>query len=87
MRARQRNQAPTTSFFVRLWLEENSEASQWRGLVRHVQSGETAYFVDVQDLLSFVATHGGQVFIQKRREVNDDVVSGDADPQSGKLPD
>jgi hypothetical protein len=66
MRARQRNQAPTTSFFVRLWLEENSAASQWRGLVRHVQSGETAYFVDVQDLLSFVATHGGQVFIQKK---------------------
>ena len=86
MRAKQRNQAPTTSFFVRLWLEENSEARHWRGLVRHVQSGETAYFVDVRDLLSFVATHDGQVFIQKRREVNHDVVPDHADTQSGELP-
>ena len=87
MRAKQRNQAPTTSFFVRLWLEPNAKAGQWRGQVRHVQSGEVAYFVNVQDLLAFVATHGGQVFIQKRKEVNHDAVPDHTDTQSAELPD
>lgn len=86
MRARQRNQALTTSFFVRLWLEKSRKNNQWRGQVRHVQSGETAYFVDVQALLSFLAAHGGQALIPTRKEVNHDVVSDHADTQSGELP-
>jgi hypothetical protein len=87
MQTRRRGQTPTASFFVRLWLEVNAKAGQWRGQVRHVQSGETAYFVDAQDLLSFLAAHGGQAFIPTREEVNHDVVSDHANAPPGELPD
>ncbi len=89
MQSRRRHHVPTASFFVRLWLERG-EKSQWRGQVRHVQSGETAYFVDVQNLLAFVANHGGQAFIestQERKEVKSDAVSHHTNASSGELPD
>jgi len=33
--------------------------------VRHVQSGNIAYFTDVEGLLTFLAIHGSQAFIRK----------------------
>lgn len=86
MQTHRRNRTPNASFFVRLWLEVNGETGQWRGQVRHIQSGEVAYFVDAQDLLAFLAAHDGMALIQKRKEVNHDVIPDHADPQSGKLP-
>lgn len=86
MPRRHHHQRQMASFFVRLWLESGAESEQWRGQVRHVQSGEVAYFVNVQELLRFMAAHGGQAFIPSRKEVSDNAVPGHADTQPGKLP-
>ena len=42
-------------FVVRTWLEQRGENSvKWRAMVRDVQSGETRYFGDSQDVAAFV---------------------------------
>lgn len=48
---------PTEVEHLRVWPEPGS-ASGWRGYVRHVQSGDSAYFADARKLLYFMATHG-----------------------------
>jgi hypothetical protein len=61
---------PASSFFIRLWQEGTGAGGQWRGEVRHVQTGETAYFVRPRDLLAFLHAHGGlpPVHSRKKRE-------------------
>ena len=48
------------SFIVRIWLEPRELAEavpEWRGVVEHVASGERRYFIDLDDLLNFIASH------------------------------
>ena len=56
------------SFFVRVWQEPGDKNGQWRGEVRHVQSGENAYFCDAGDLLAFLAAHGGKELIRRAKK-------------------
>ncbi len=41
-------------FIVRLWVEERETILLLRGMVRNVESGETRYFRQWQDLVAFV---------------------------------
>ncbi len=43
------------TFIVRLWNETGS--SEWRGQVKHVQSGESRYFVTLAQLEEFLRLH------------------------------
>lgn len=45
----------SNSFVLRIWWEEEG----WRGWVQHAASGETRYFEQVEDLISFVEVHTG----------------------------
>ncbi len=43
------------SFVARIWLESRPNAQpRWRGHIRHVQSGEQAYFQRLQDMQRFL---------------------------------
>lgn len=66
-----RDQSPASSFFIRLWHEGHGTTRQWRGEVRHIQSGDTAYFARASHLLTFLQTHGGIALLdpRKKREV------------------
>jgi hypothetical protein len=43
---------PKVSFVVRLWLE--GRQPRWRFKIIHVQSGEEAYCLSLDDLLAFI---------------------------------
>ena len=45
---------PASTFVVRLWYEGTDNGPRWRGRVEHLQSGERAAFLDVDDLLRFI---------------------------------
>lgn len=49
------------SFLMTLWLEPQPGAAQpeWRWRVRHVQTGEEAYFRRLRDVLVYVGTRSG----------------------------
>ena len=48
------------SFIVCIWLEPGQAEHRWRGHIRHVQSGQDAYFQDLMRMTEFVETIGGQ---------------------------
>ncbi len=46
---------PPHLFTLRLWVEPVGEhASEWRGKIQHIQTGETRYFRSWEDLVQFV---------------------------------
>lgn len=45
---------PANTFVVRLWSEWSAGGLRWRGRVDHVQSGDSAAFLDVDGLLAFI---------------------------------
>jgi hypothetical protein len=47
-----------TTFVVRFWREWTGVESRWRGRVEHVQSGQQASFLEIEDLLSFFERFG-----------------------------
>jgi hypothetical protein len=48
------------TFIVRLWTEHGpGQAPQWRGQVEHVQSGEQAYFRNLDHMLDFIVGQRG----------------------------
>ena len=48
----------TTTFVVRFWREWTGAKSRWRGRVEHVQSGQQASFLKIDDLLDFFERFG-----------------------------
>jgi len=52
--------AETSTFVVRLWLEEGPQSTpSWRGRVKHVQGDRQAYFRTLDELRSFVEQVSG----------------------------
>lgn len=48
----------TTTFVVHFWREWTGAEPRWRGRVEHVQSGQRADFLAVEDLLSYFQRFG-----------------------------
>lgn len=45
------------SFIIRIWVEPRDEEGtnpEWRGRIEHVQSGERAYFRDLDKMVEFM---------------------------------
>ncbi len=49
---------PTSTFVVRFWQEWSAAGSRWRGRIEHVQSRESATFLNLTGLLDFVRRIG-----------------------------
>ena len=49
---------PVSTFVVRFWREWSAAGPRWRGRIEHVQSGESAAFLDVDGMLDFVRRIG-----------------------------
>ena len=51
----------SVSFVITLWVEphESDQGPEWRWRVTRVQTGESAYFRRVADLLRYVGTQAG----------------------------
>jgi hypothetical protein len=45
---------PASTFVVRLWHEWTAEGPHWRGRIEHLQSGESAAFLDLEGALAFI---------------------------------
>ena len=45
---------PSSTLVVRLWHEATAEGPRWRGRIEHLQSGESAAFVDLDTMLRFL---------------------------------
>jgi hypothetical protein len=49
---------PVSTFVVRFWQEWSAAGSRWRGRIEHVQSGESAAFLDLDEMLDFLRRVG-----------------------------
>jgi hypothetical protein len=45
---------PISTFVVRMWHEWSVDGSRWRGRIEHLQSGESAAFLDLEGALAFI---------------------------------
>jgi hypothetical protein len=45
--------SPASTFVVRLWHAWSVDGSRWRGRIEHLQSGESAAFLDLEGALAF----------------------------------
>lgn len=50
--------AATATFVVRFWHEATAGGERWRGSIEHVQSGESAAFLELDGVLSFLQSFG-----------------------------
>jgi len=47
-------------FVIRIWVEPREPTNRcpvWRGVIKHVVSGETRYFTDLDSILGFIRAH------------------------------
>jgi hypothetical protein len=49
---------PVSTFVVRFWCEGSVAGPRWRGQVDHVQGGETARFLDLEELMVIIRSFG-----------------------------
>ena len=49
---------PISTFVARFWQEWSAAGSRWRGRIEHVQSRESATFLDLNEMLRFVRSVG-----------------------------
>jgi hypothetical protein len=49
---------PVSTFVIRFWQEWSAAGSRWRGRIEHVQSEESAAFLDMNGMLDFVRRIG-----------------------------
>ena len=52
---------PTPTFVLRFWREASADQVRWRGRIEHVQSGQSAAFLDVWAMLRFLRRFGVDV--------------------------
>lgn len=70
-------EATVTSFILRFTQEHLSEiessADAWRGVIRHVQTGEQTHFIQMEDALAFIARYVdiGSGAMQKGKRICD----------------
>jgi len=57
---------PASTFVVRFWHEWSAAGSRWRGQIEHVQSGESAAFLDLNGMLDFVRRFGAMADDERR---------------------
>jgi hypothetical protein len=51
--------SPVSTFVVRIWHEWSAEGSRWRGRIEHLQSGESAAFLELKETLAFIRRFTG----------------------------
>ena len=60
---------PVSTFVIRFWQEWSAAGLRWRGRIEHLQSGESAIFLDLDGMVDFVrsfsimtddASHNGE---------------------------
>jgi hypothetical protein len=68
---------PASTFVVRFWREGSADGPRWRGQVDHVQSGETARFLDLEGLVVFIHSLG----IMDRQAIQPGDVNGSEYPR------
>jgi hypothetical protein len=49
------------TFVVRFWREPSAGQVRWRGQIEHVQSGQSAAFLDLEAMLRFLRRFGVEV--------------------------
>ncbi len=49
---------PVSTFVVRFWQEWSAAGPRWRGRIEHVQSGQSAAFLDLDGMLDFIRSFG-----------------------------
>jgi hypothetical protein len=49
---------PINTFIVCFWQEWSAAGPRWRGRIEHVQSGESAAFLDLKGMLDFIRRFG-----------------------------
>lgn len=49
---------PASTFVVRFWYEWSVAGPRWRGQIDHVQSGESARFLDLEGMLVVIQSFG-----------------------------
>ena len=63
---------PISTFVVRFWQEWSAAGSRWRGRIEHVQSGESAAFLGLDEMLDFVRRvgimRGDESYPERKRE-------------------
>ena len=57
---------PISTFVVRVWREQSVAGLRWRGRIEHVQSGESATFLHLDEILDFVRSFGVMVSDESR---------------------
>ncbi len=50
--------SPMNTFVIRVWHERSAGGPQWRGRILHIQSGQSAAFVDLDGMLAFIHSFG-----------------------------
>jgi len=49
---------PISTFVVRFWQDWSAAGPRWRGRIEHVQSGQSATFLDLDGMLDFIRRFG-----------------------------
>jgi len=57
---------PLSTFVVRFWRDWSATGSRWSGRIEHVQSGESAAFLDLDGLLDFLGRFGVMAHMESR---------------------
>ena len=47
-----------STFVVRFWREWSAAGPRWRGCIEHIQSDESADFLDLEAMVGFIRSHG-----------------------------
>ncbi len=50
--------SPMNTFVIRVWHERSAGEPQWRGRILHIQSGQSAAFLDLDGMLAFIRGFG-----------------------------
>jgi hypothetical protein len=53
------------TFVVRFWRETSAGEPRWRGRIEHVQSGQSAAFLDLDAMLGFLHRFGVDVDVSR----------------------
>jgi hypothetical protein len=67
---------PVSTFVVRFWREWSAAGPRWRGRIEHVQSGQSAAFLGLDEMLDFVRSFGAMADTKSRPTKKDGVGSG-----------
>lgn len=58
-----------STFVVRFWREWSVAGPRWRGQIDHVQSGQSASFLDLEEMLGIIQIFG--IMVREARQTDD----------------